>query len=574
MDDNRAEAWEFLLQCKGDPAWMPLAGDRLALVEGKYRIALHKPDTVGAEVDVRVTFTDLATNPPKCRSEQRHCRTDIHGMAMVIPPTHLKPGRWEIRCYGDLLAELSGSAWRRNICLEVTPSFHLADAAEAEAIVESILVEPEFEAEDIIEVEAIEAREPIALTPADFAPIAGAEDLAFETTAIAFDFETGAALVPDLAVEPIPATGSSEDGDAIAQPEPAQLPMPEIAEPSPADEPERSLSGEKPAARPAIKPAIEIVASAPDIPAAIPDAEQSSSPAEISSPTEINEITAVGKAVRKIDISSGVLRSELLACLDRILIALEAMAERAESHGSSPSLPPIGPALAVGDRTGRDLPAPPPEGARAIAPPEATTKVRTRPPGPQLPPVPSRHTNLRTRVAHLLSDRSPEDPASDASDANPAETLSSVAADRWSNTGDIGDTKIALHSQSEPLAAPYLDVAADPIAGQPTRIRVRLPASSKADIVKLWLLDGNSGLLLDGPQRISRFTPNRQGDREAVTHFKMPFGCLVARLEAIALQDSSDRASAKTAIERCVNLPNVRGIRQGIPLSYLSKMFL
>lgn len=564
MDDNRAEAWEFLLQCKGDPAWMPLTGDRLALVEGKYRIALHKPDTVGAEVDVRVTFVDLDTSPPKCRNEQRHCRTDIHGMALVMPPTHFKPGRWDIRCYGDLLEELSGSAWRKQICLEVTPSFHLAND-EAEAIVESVLAElVEFEEEVEDEIDLL----PLAFPDLD---LAAEVELAREPAMVSDLVANGTALMSEPAIAESagqlqPPPDATAPAEAAPRTETTPTPAPQVIER--ADLPGLDID---PNRGPDPDPVVESVIS-PGMSNDVAEASALPSPADALLPPSQEEPKRSTEATHVMDmrVNSSALRSQLLANFDSyltgVLETLEAVTDRVEPRDSSPSLPGVtSDNLADRDRDWQRRLNPLPERlAPAPVPPPGAKQARRT--SPQLPPLPGPHTQLRAQVTRLLSEQLPID--AESKDVGPEE-FPTDALDSISETEVLPVSNLATNLA--PLASPHLEIPADPIAGQTARVRVRLPADSEANIVKLWLLDGNSGLLLDGPQRISRFTLNRLGDREAVTRFKMPFGCLVARLEAIALQDSSDRSSSKVAIERCVSLPNIRRPRAVTPVPHFPK---
>lgn len=549
MDANRAGTWEFLLQCKGDPAWMPLAADRLALVEGKYRIALYKPDTVGAEVDVRVTFVDLSANPPKCRSDRRHCRTDIHGMALVIPPTHLKPGRWEIRCYSDLLAELSGAAWRKDVCLEVTPSFEIAAEADAEAIVERALVEEAFgdpgdrEFDDgAIEPEVV----PAAAIDFDFSP------------PLVFNSELAADASPDSSE--IPADFNFDR--VVAPPEAAPAPDIEVAiaasQPTAAD-PMLAESGE-PSVPIAIEPEPEERIPATDCPAEPATDAGNPNPHDLASQQPIPAFLEARSADTAIDCVRSDTAENATGAIEEDSSSPDAIvAETSDDLPTAPDPRPVelrSQILAhLDDFLDRTLS--PLEVAtdadRSVLPPKLdATRPRSdsaleRPrSAPQLPSfLPSSRTNLRTRVAQLLNERLAEDLADD---------------DPGPRSAEFSPNQVA-RSALQLLPSPHLEMPLDPIAGQPTRVRICLPAASEADAVKLWLLDGNSDLLLDEPQKISQFTPNRRGDREAVVQFTIPFGCLVARLEAIAIQNSSDRASMKTAIERCVNLPDIHRVR-------------
>ncbi|MEO0949393.1 MAG: hypothetical protein AAFY11_14870, partial [Cyanobacteria bacterium J06641_5] len=348
--------------------------------------------------------------------------------------------------------------------------------------------------------------------------------------------------------------------EATPQPEPTHFLTPQFAEPTHTSELDAGLDSE-PVSDLAVDP---LESAAAENASALLEPAIVGPPAQMEAPHE--DPQAMGA-------NPNVLRSQLLTDFDsylaRILATLEALADRSKPHSSSPDLAGVAADDLAGDRSGRHQDRhqrshPIPERLTPV-PTSASATEKARRPGPQLPSLPSPHTHLqelRAQVTHLLSEPLPVD--SDRQDAGPGEFPSNQSDSHW-------ETETAPLANRAPLAPPHLEISTDPVAGQTTRVRVQLPANSEADTVKLWLLDGNSSLLLDGPQRISRFTRNPQGDREAVTHFKMPFGCLVARLEAIALQDSSDRASSRAAIERCVSLPNIRRSRPIHPVAYLPK---
>ncbi len=112
--------WEFLLQKDGDRAWLPLESPDVEILEGRYRI-VARSNRVDTPVEVRVIFTAADGDPPKQRSQKRHARTNQDGLMVVIPFTRLKPGTWELRCSGDVMADMMGETWQTNVQLNVLP---------------------------------------------------------------------------------------------------------------------------------------------------------------------------------------------------------------------------------------------------------------------------------------------------------------------------------------------------------------------------------------------------------------------------------------------------------------------
>ncbi|MDY6898272.1 MAG: hypothetical protein SWZ49_09375 [Cyanobacteriota bacterium] len=114
----------------------------------------------------------------------------------------------------------------------------------------------------------------------------------------------------------------------------------------------------------------------------------------------------------------------------------------------------------------------------------------------------------------------------------------------------------------EDLPIPQLYVPqGELVSGKSLNVRVRLPLGNSHLAVKLWLEDCQTRLLLDGPHLLTNLTPNKNQELEVITKLNIPFGCLEIRLEAVAINRSTQQESHKLSIQRTVippDLPNVQ----------------
>ncbi|MGF1937750.1 MAG: hypothetical protein RM347_025730 [Nostoc sp. ChiQUE02] len=119
-----------------------------------------------------------------------------------------------------------------------------------------------------------------------------------------------------------------------------------------------------------------------------------------------------------------------------------------------------------------------------------------------------------------------------------------------------------IAAATEPLPVPYLYVPeGELIAGKSVIVRVVLPEVPPQVVVKLWLEDYQTRWLLDGPHLLANLLPNASGALEVMTQLNIPFGCLEIRLEAIALDLTTQQESHKVTIVRTVippDLPNLQ----------------
>ncbi|MEH2274571.1 MAG: hypothetical protein V7K40_07110 [Nostoc sp.] len=114
----------------------------------------------------------------------------------------------------------------------------------------------------------------------------------------------------------------------------------------------------------------------------------------------------------------------------------------------------------------------------------------------------------------------------------------------------------------EPLPIPQLHVPeGELIAGKYIKVRVVLPEVPPQVVIKLWVEDYQTRWLLDGPHLLTNLLPNALGGLEVMTLLNIPFGCLEIRLEAIALDLTTQQESHKVTIVRTVippDLPNLQ----------------
>jgi hypothetical protein len=114
----------------------------------------------------------------------------------------------------------------------------------------------------------------------------------------------------------------------------------------------------------------------------------------------------------------------------------------------------------------------------------------------------------------------------------------------------------------EPLPVPQLHLPqGELIAGKSIRIRVYLPYVRPQLAVKLWVEDCQTRWLVDGPHLLTDLLPKPSGELEAMTQIEIPFGCLEIRIEAIAIDTTTQQESHKVSIQRTVippGLPNLR----------------
>ncbi|MEH2296222.1 hypothetical protein [Nostoc sp.] len=115
---------------------------------------------------------------------------------------------------------------------------------------------------------------------------------------------------------------------------------------------------------------------------------------------------------------------------------------------------------------------------------------------------------------------------------------------------------------TEPLPIPQLLVPeGELIAGKSIIVRVVLPEVPPQVVVKLWVEDYQTRWLLDGPHLLTNLLPNALAGLEVMTQLNIPFGCLEIRLEAIALDLTTQQESHKVTIVRTVIPPDLPSLQ-------------
>ncbi|MEH1836278.1 MAG: hypothetical protein V7L29_30555 [Nostoc sp.] len=114
----------------------------------------------------------------------------------------------------------------------------------------------------------------------------------------------------------------------------------------------------------------------------------------------------------------------------------------------------------------------------------------------------------------------------------------------------------------EPLPIPQMHVPeGELIAGKSIMVHVVLPEVPPEVVVKLWLEDYQTRWLLDEPHLLTNLLPNALGGLEVMTQLNIPFGCLEIRLEAIALDPTTQQESHKVTIVRTVIPPDLPSLQ-------------
>lgn len=114
------EFWEFLIQKEGDRSWLPLESPSVEILEGRYRV-VARSDRANTATEIRVTHYATTETPPVRRVRKRSSRTNADGLVVILPFTRLQPGLWELRCTGDVMAEMMGENWQYAVRLDVVP---------------------------------------------------------------------------------------------------------------------------------------------------------------------------------------------------------------------------------------------------------------------------------------------------------------------------------------------------------------------------------------------------------------------------------------------------------------------
>ncbi len=120
------------------------------------------------------------------------------------------------------------------------------------------------------------------------------------------------------------------------------------------------------------------------------------------------------------------------------------------------------------------------------------------------------------------------------------------------------DPEPAFLSADEPVPTPVLTLpTGELISGKQIHVTVALPDLLPRFYVKLWVRDRQTQTTLDGPRWVMHFNSDGRGSQQAQTIMTIPFGCLDAQFEAIAIEMATQRESHKVTIPRNVLPPDL-----------------
>lgn len=92
----------------------------------------------------------------------------------------------------------------------------------------------------------------------------------------------------------------------------------------------------------------------------------------------------------------------------------------------------------------------------------------------------------------------------------------------------------------------------DLIAGSTIAITLRAPYHANRLYLKVWITDPQTRTLADEPRQITHLTPDGLGNLESTLPLRVPFGCLTAQFEAIAVDMVTQQESYKATESRTV----------------------
>ncbi|NET72588.1 MAG: hypothetical protein F6K62_17155 [Sphaerospermopsis sp. SIO1G2] len=115
--------------------------------------------------------------------------------------------------------------------------------------------------------------------------------------------------------------------------------------------------------------------------------------------------------------------------------------------------------------------------------------------------------------------------------------------------------------ESENLSSPEWEFLPTPqlflpneelIAGTAVKVRLEMQTASSSVVIKLWVEDYQTRILLDGPHLLQDLRPTPWGSWEATTRILVPLGCVEILLGAIALDLESQQESHKVTMVRTI----------------------
>ncbi len=109
---------QFYIQQADETTLRPLSSSEIRLSANKYHITAESCFKNGKSIDIRVIYN----HPSHQQVFETTTTVAENGKVVILPPTQLRPGKWEIYCRSDLIAEMVGEYWENCLILEVEPA--------------------------------------------------------------------------------------------------------------------------------------------------------------------------------------------------------------------------------------------------------------------------------------------------------------------------------------------------------------------------------------------------------------------------------------------------------------------
>lgn len=605
------ESWEFLLQKEGEGDWL-LVTESMSLVAGVYALAA-RTDTPSMEIDIRLSFQPRSRGQvyPLWR-QQFTGRTDGEGFVLLLPAVYLQPGQWEVGCCNDIMAELAGETWQRSLLLQVSSS----GAGDEHFWEDEGWLEWEVPPESSAAEESVVlwvANEDVAALEMVAVPLAE-EEADGEGVAIAVQGNGEVIEAPTL--EPTPPVPQFEitlaQENYMASRGELLVLLGRIEASIPIHRSLASLRLRLRLRDP--QTAMLLFEAQPPLPDRVPPAVFSY---PIPVPSNCETHLLLGEAILeepngedeqgKSDAGGDRREPDPQHILAQRAFTLS-IDQQALINAVLPSSAPDSPPLLPPQGSDRDL--------ASFFPPKLP-RVRSPKPdkSPQLPPIPKQQLSefdreeeavfptevewvvetaddgtfgfgeelavelpqdveigeetspsyweelpqLRIVFGEHESEALRENPTEVHGTGNSREPSTSLGEEAILGVDGAEKSHKQLPTSREEIVVQPLLTWLQPqlTAGKTALVQVQLPADAHSVWVKLWLRDGVTRALLDGPRTLIDFTSNGLGELRAMTQLVIPLGTQEVSLEAIALHWPSGRESAKTAISSLVMPPDL-----------------
>ncbi|MDC0833004.1 hypothetical protein CKA32_006033 [Geitlerinema sp. FC II] len=580
--------WEFLIQREGERVWRPLPSDGKAIATGRYRI-VAKTTFKNAIAEIRVLYTpptasQLRETPSSDSQQCDRCvrQTEEDGSLLVLSPTELLPGRWELSCAAPVTVERPEPTRRATVCLHVDGETAIA-SPDADAPTDDLAPLPERSALPTRsprlhltlarEALTVKSGEPLAIS-GEIARIDGStEESAIRGLHLRIrlrepqSLRVVATVQRLLSSQTLPLSFSCEM--EIPETCTSRLILGEVLL---CDAVPNVLSKQSFTVTARLDALLEAIAggqldrSILQRSAIAPEPYRSPKRASAPPPPPLDAKTAealppqlsdtASKSAKGIDLPSFGNAPPSQESSDRHAPAKSSMEAANNPFGTFDSEPTAEP-------TAADVP-------------EPSSAPSPNPSPPQLSPVDRafQALDLPNRFASRLNDLARDDELS---------AWLASRSDRRSNPFDFGDETAELSQweaqevvvdddfglalpevdrsedsgeavlEAPLLPTPELEIpSGDLTVGRPVVVRVRLPEPSAGMVVKLWIRDLQNQTLIDGPRWLTDFFLLGNGQQESSVQLSIPRGGLDVQFEAIAVDVDTERESYKATVSRRV----------------------